>query len=174
MTNLSNAQLLAIKNWINANNTANGSGLFDQSSVNLLNAAAAGPNNVCWKSSVPTAAVGKTVDYVAVEAMTDANRTRVTTFYTMNPTSFEPRSDVRTFWENTFSGALGGQGQATRDALLALWKRTMTVGESILKTGVGSDASPATLGVTTAADGTTGYAEGPVTLQNVIESVSAA
>jgi hypothetical protein len=79
--------------------------------------------------------------------MTDANRSRITTFYTMNPVQFDPsRSDVRSYWANTFSGALGGQGQATRDALEALWRRLASRAEKALATGTGSTATPASLG----------------------------
>ena len=100
---------------------------------------------IVWRASVATSEVGKAVNYIAVEAMTDANRNRINTFYGMNPQSFEPRADVRTYWDNTFSGALGGQGQATRDALAALWRRAATRGEKIYATGTGTTASPGTL-----------------------------
>lgn len=106
----------------------------------------ASPAYVVWRRSVSTAEVGVTVNYIAVEAMTDANRARITTFYAMNPGQFEPRSDVRTFWANTFSGALGGQGQATRDALDALWRRNALLVETVFATGSGTTASPSTLG----------------------------
>ena len=105
------------------------------------------PAFVVWRSKVSTAEVGNAVNYIAVEAMTDANRGRITTFYTMNPQSFSPsRADVRSYWDNTFSGALGGQGQATRDALNALWRRNATIAEKVLASGTGTTASPATLG----------------------------
>lgn len=97
---------------------------------------------VAWRKSVQTAEVGVAVNYIAVEAMTDANRTRITTFYAMNPSQFQPRADIRTYWDNTFSGALGGQGQATRDALTALWKRTITRFEKLYATGTGTTATP--------------------------------
>ena len=101
---------------------------------------------VVWRKLVGTDEVGNAVNYVAVEAMTDANRGRITTFYTMNQVQFDPsRADIRTYWDNTFSGALGGQGQATRDALAALWRRTATNAERLLSSGAGSSASPAAL-----------------------------
>lgn len=101
---------------------------------------------VVWRSSVATAEVGRATNYVAVEAMTDANRGRINTFYLMNPVSFDPsRSDMRAYWANTFSGALGGQGQATRDALEALWRRTAKRAERLLATGTGTQVAPATL-----------------------------
>ena len=100
---------------------------------------------IVWRTRVQTAEVGSAVNYIAVEAMTDANRNRINTFYAMNPVSFEPRSDIRTYWDNTFSGALGGQGQATRDALTALWRRAATRGEKVYATGTGTTLSPGTL-----------------------------
>lgn len=115
-----------------------------------------------WKKTVPTLDVGKTINYIAVEAMTDANRNRITTFYAMNPGSFDPaRSDVRSYWDNTFSGALGGQGQASRDALMALWRRLATRAESALANtagGNGANATPAAL-----------TAEGSISLSEVAQ-----
>ena len=68
-----------------------------------------------------TEEIGKTVSYVAVAAMTTANLDRVRSFHTLNPEEFDPsRLDVRTFWADTFSGALGGEGANTRAALEAL------------------------------------------------------
>lgn len=104
------------------------------------------PAFVVWRKSVATAEVGKAVNYIAVEAMTDANRTRITTFYAMNPAQFEPRADVRSYWSNTFSGTLGGEGANTRAALEALWKRAATRGEKLYASGAGTDVSPGTLG----------------------------
>jgi hypothetical protein len=46
---------------------------------------------------------------------------------------------------DTFSGALGGQGQATRDALDALYRRTATRGERLYATGAGTTVSPGVL-----------------------------
>ena len=100
---------------------------------------------IVWKKSIPTSDVGVTVNYIAVEAMTDANRTRITTFYAMNPVSFAPRSDIRSFWANTFSGALGGEGQNTRDALEALWRRAALLVEKVFATGTGTTVAPGDL-----------------------------
>jgi len=101
---------------------------------------------IVWKSSVQTNEVGVAVNYIAVEAMTDSDRGRITTFYAMNPVSFVPRSDIVLYWNNTFSGALGGQGQATRDALQALWRRAALLAEKVFATGTGTTATPGTLG----------------------------
>lgn len=101
---------------------------------------------VVWRKSVQTLEIGLVVNYVAVAAMTTANLDRVRIFYTMNPDAFDPsRSDIRTYMADTFSGALGGQGQASRDALDAMYRRTTSHAERILSTGTGSTASPGTL-----------------------------
>jgi hypothetical protein len=113
--------------------------------ADALNADAS-PTFTVYRTTVETAEVGIAVSYVAVEAMTDANRTRVTTFYAMNPQSFDPsRQDIRTFWANTFSGTLGGAGASTRAALEALWRRKATALEKLFATGAGTDASPGLL-----------------------------
>lgn len=118
--------------------------------------APASPAWVVWRSSVPTLDIGRAVNYVAVAAMTTANLDRVRLFCEMNPSSFDPsRSDIRTFMSDTFSGALGGQGQASRDALDALYRRNATLIEKVLSSGTGSTASPATLGY----EGSIGYAD---------------
>jgi hypothetical protein len=146
---LTTAQLQALKAAIDADpvlsaqpNTNVGNSVIAQT----LNAPAL-PEFIVWRNSVTTDEVGNAVNYVAVEAMTDANRNRINTFYTMNPSSFSPvRSDVRSYWDNTFSGALGGQGAATRAALDALWRRAANGVEKILATGTGTTVSPAVLG----------------------------
>lgn len=111
-----------------------------------LNATAT-PAWIVWRRAVPTTEIGLTVNYVAVAAMTTANLDRVKTFIALNPESFDPsRNDIRTYMADTFSGALGGQGQATRDALEAMYRRSATSGEKCLSTGTGSTASPAVMG----------------------------
>jgi len=101
---------------------------------------------IVWRATVQTSEVGNAVNYISVEAMTDANRGRINTFYVMNPISFKPsRDDIRSYWSNTFSGALGGFGQATRDALEALWRRSATRGEALFATGTKTTASPGSL-----------------------------
>lgn len=103
------------------------------------------PDFVVFRASVQTAEVGRTVNYEAVGAMTTANRDRIITFYTLNPMEFPPVADVRAFWNNTFSGALAGQGAATREALEALWRRKATRIERLFATGTGSVESPGAL-----------------------------
>lgn len=111
-----------------------------------LNAPAV-PQFFVWKTLVQTGSIGKTVNYVAIAAMTTANLDRLNNFLNMNPSEFDPaRADIRTFMADTFSGSLGGQGQATRDALEDLYRRSALLIEKILATGTGSYAAPAVMG----------------------------
>ena len=103
------------------------------------------PAFIVRRSSVQTDEVGRTVSYVAVASMTSANTGRIQLFYDMNPNSFFPSADVEQFFTDTFGGALGGQGQATRDALVALWRRTATRAERVLATGTGTTNDPGRL-----------------------------
>jgi hypothetical protein len=97
------------------------------------------------RKRVNSAEIGPVLNYVAVSFLTTANRDRATTFLMLNPESFEPTADVESYWETTFGGALGGQGQATRDALVALWRRAATRGEALYATGTGTAPDPGTL-----------------------------
>jgi len=146
---LTTAQLQALKAAIDADPVLSAQPLNSDGAFFIaaeLNKEAA-PAFIVWRKSVDTAEVGNTVNYIAVEAMTDANRNRINTFYSMNPESFSPsRPDIRTYWANTFSGALGGQGATTRDALETLWRRNATRAEQILATGTGTYQSPALMG----------------------------
>ena len=101
---------------------------------------------VVYKTSETLAAIGKTINYVAFEALVTSNLEKLNTFQALNPVSITPtRLDVRTFFANVFSGALGGQGQATRDALEALWRRFATKGEKLYATGTGTTLAPGAL-----------------------------
>jgi len=143
-------QQQTLKAYIEADGTLNafplnGDGAFAISQ--LLNMQAS-PDYVVYKNEVMTDDVGEAVNYVAVEAMTTGNQDRIKTFYLMNPVSFNPsRTDIRAFWDQTFSGALGGQGANTRAALEALWRRLATRFETIYAAGSGTTANPSTLGV---------------------------
>lgn len=104
------------------------------------------PAFVVYKSNETVAAVGQAVNYVAFEALTTANLEKINTFTRLNMQTFPPsKADVRSFWANVFSGALGGQGQATRDALEALWRRVATLGEKVYATGTGTTLAPGML-----------------------------
>jgi len=162
--NLDTAQLVTLKTAINAETdqafvalrTANN----EEGMANWYNQ----PSTfTAWKPTVMTADVGAVVNYDAVGALTTANSSRVTLFYAMNPTSFDPsKADIRSFWDSTFSGALGGGGQATRDALTALWKRIALRGERIYCTGTGTDAAPGSFTLT-----------GNITAQNISDALRA-
>jgi hypothetical protein len=128
-----------------------------QSLANALNAAAS-PVYVVWKSSASTMDMAKVINYNAVAGMTTANTDRVQLFVRLNPTSFDPaRADIRQFFTDTFSGALNGQGQATRDALEAFYRRNATRTEKLFATGTGTTVAPAVLGF-----------EGSVTINELI------
>lgn len=102
---------------------------------------------IVWRKKVPSEEIGKTVNYVAVVNLTATNLARVTDFLRLNPVEFDPsRSDIRDYFSQAFGGALGGQGQATRDALEAMYRRAATRGEALYETGTGTTVSPATLG----------------------------
>lgn len=108
--------------------------------------APASPAFVCWQPSIPTAKLGTTIGSVALAAVTSANLNQLDLFLKLNPESFPPSAGIRAFFANTFGGALAGDGQATRDALEALYRLNATVAEKILATGTGSFAAPATFG----------------------------
>lgn len=101
---------------------------------------------VVYKTTESILAIGQTINYVAFEALTTANLEKINTFTRLNMQTCKPsRSDVRAFWANVFSGALGGQGQATRDALEALWRRFATNAERAFATGTGTTLAPGAL-----------------------------
>lgn len=101
------------------------------------------PAIIGWKTKVTLAQVGETFVATGLAALTSANNERLRTFAMYNPSGVSPsRVDHRTFFDEVFSVAAGA---STRAALLALWKRTITRGEQVFMTGVGSDVSPATL-----------------------------
>lgn len=130
---------------------------------------------IVFKPSCPTQNIGDVVNYVAVAALTDANVNKLNLFYTLQPQNFEPnKSDQRTYLADVFSGALGGQGQATRDALDALYRRPAWRGEKLYCTGTGTTAAPGELGpVVTNNSGTVSSPQGAVTNQNVIDALAA-
>jgi len=118
---------------------------------------------IIFKSTEMTQQIGDVINYIAVAALTTANLDRLNTFYNLNPSEFAPsRSDQRTYLADTFSGALGGQGQATRDALDALYRRAALRGEKIYCTGTGTTAAPGAPGP-----------EGSMTNQNILDALAA-
>lgn len=119
---------------------------------------------IIFKPSEPTTSIGDVINYVAVAAMTTANLERLNTFYLLQSQSFEPNhSDQRTYLADTFSGALGGQGQATRDALDALYRRPAQRGEQLYCTGTGTTVAPGELNTT---------ANGDITTDNITDALA--
>ena len=155
---LTTAQLATLKAAIVADPVLNGQPMTPDGAAFIaveLNKTAT-PDFWGYKPQINTDMIGKTVSYVAIAAMTTANLDRVNNFHILNPESFTGRDDVKTFLNDTFSGALGGAGQATRDALDLLLRRLVTRFERLYATGTGSTAAPGTVVV-----------EGPVVYQTV-------
>jgi hypothetical protein len=119
---------------------------------------------IVFKPSEATTSIGDVINYIAVAALTDANVNKLTVFYTTQPQNFEPNhSDQRQYLADVFSGALGGQGQATRDALDALYRRAALRGEKLYSTGTGTTLTPGELNAT---------AQGQITNQNIIDALA--
>lgn len=101
-------------------------------------------------SNVQTSQIGKVINYIAFESLTTANRDKLMSFISLNPSSFDgTRSDVRALLSSdtgsgVFSGALGGQGANTRAALLNIMIITANRAEKIFSTGAGTILSPST------------------------------
>lgn len=107
----------------------------------------ASPDFWVYRKGILSGEIGKIVSYVAVAAMTTGNLDRVNNFLNLNSETFDGRDDVKTFLMDTFSGALGGQGQATRDALDAMLRKLANRFERALAIGSGAQATPGTLTV---------------------------
>jgi hypothetical protein len=137
---LTTAQLATLKTWL----TNNASGLDDEAAANALNLIAAGPSNIAWKTSVTLREVGDNFNGTELAGLSSLNHTRLLTVITLSTAGINPSlADRRQFFDDIFSGA---GGATTRANLLALWKRTVTVGEKLFWTGTGTTASPAVLG----------------------------
>jgi len=148
--NLTNAQLDTLKAAINAN-TDPQFVIYRQNGQNTQMAAWYNVDStfIVFKSTEQTLQIGNVANYVAVAALTDIKKNQLTTFYVLNPSTFGPsRQDQRDYLADTFSGALGGQGQATRDALDALYRRPALKGEQLYCTGTGTTATPGALNAT--------------------------
>lgn len=103
---------------------------------------AASPTWTVWKSAVSTAEVKDSVnwtEYIGRSAGERAAFELMVSNGIINPS----RANVRQGLTDIFSGA---QGATTRNALLAISKRSATRAEKLFSTGTGSDASPATMG----------------------------
>jgi hypothetical protein len=155
---LSLSQLQSLKTTINGDPALAGQPLTSDGAFAIAAALNVDASPAFWvyRRAIPSAEIGKKVNYVAVAAMTTANLQRVSDFLRLNISEFDGRDDVKTFLSDTFSGALGGQGQATRDALDLMLRRLATRFERIYATGTGSTAAPGTL-----------VLEGPLSYQDV-------
>lgn len=151
MADLTTAQKQALKAYIVADPVLGpksyGPGSDYQFIADAMNAAQAA--FYVYKSSADTPELGQLINYVAFAAMTATNQSQWMNFLAMNPNNYDPsRTDIQGFMANTWSGALGGQGQATRDALVAYGKRQALLVEKILANisgGNGAVATPAKL-----------------------------
>jgi hypothetical protein len=160
---LTTAQLQTLKTDINTNtdpefvsyrNSGNAGAMADWYNVDST--------FIVFKPTEPTTSIGDVVSYVAVAALTDANVNKLNLFYTLQPQEFEPiRADQRQYMADVFSGALGGAGQATRDALDALYRRPALRGEKLYCTGTGTTVTPGALNAT---------AQGDITTQNIVDA----
>ena len=144
---LTPAQLTALRTSILASEFAAQCQPFGDGPTNIAAAynLPASPAFIVRRSTVQTRDIGPVLNYVALANLTTANRDRATTFVILNPDNFTPTADVEAYWADAFSGALGGQGQATRDALSALWRRNVTRFERVFAAGTGTTASPGAL-----------------------------
>jgi len=108
----------------------------------LLNLDAA-PPFIVWKSIVPIGDVGRAFDAAELAGLTAINHTRLQTLAIYLAGGVTPGlASVRAFFDDIFSGA---GGTKTRAALLVLWKRAATRGETVFATGTGTEATPGTL-----------------------------
>ena len=116
---------------------------------------------VVRRSMVMSSQIGPALNYVAVSNLTTINRDRATTFLLLNPASFSPTSDIESYWDTTFTGALGGEGANTRAALQNLWRRFATRGERLFTTGTGTTLAPGAL-----------VYEGSISIDDVVQAIN--
>lgn len=173
---LTQAQLQTLKTWINANNN----GLFDQSAVNALNVV--DPSNYwCWRTSVEKKEIVSQPSQDSTN-FTWAGNGFITRsvgelecwnqLFNSSLTCNPSLSNVRQAFQDIFSGT--GNAASNRTHLLSVSRRNATVGEklfAVVATGPGNGAQAR--GSTGNPDAFGPGAEGPVTLQNVIDSESA-
>jgi hypothetical protein len=147
MMALTTAQLATLKAAILADptlsaypNTSDGN--FDMAAQKLN--VVATPAFIVWKGNVSMLSTGQAFNGTEWAGMTSANHTRLQTVAQYLTGGYNAAlADIRAMFNDIWGGAGGAN---TRAALLALWKRSALLGEKILATGTGSDASPATLG----------------------------
>ena len=94
---------------------------------------------VVWKSRVTIEQTGQAFNGAEWAGMTSANHTRLQTVAQYLSAYNAGVADIRTMFNDIWSGAGGAN---TRAALLALWKRFATKAERLYATGTGTDATP--------------------------------
>ena len=165
-------QLTAIKTYVEANHSVNGSGVYDQSTADAMNALASVPLPFwVWKSNANPEDTGMAVDLSEVGGLTTANSSRLQVSFQIRPNGFTPsKQSDRALFGSVFSAA---GGVITRTAIIALFQRKATIAEKVLATGVGTQA----VGLNTDGSNTSGSpailgdsAEGEITLPNLIEA----
>tara|TARA_R110000868_G_scaffold269699_1_gene529103 strand:- start:345 stop:827 length:483 start_codon:yes stop_codon:yes gene_type:complete len=136
-------------------NTSDGNSDMCSQKLNVL----ATPAFIVWRGNVTISETGQSFNGTELSGMTTGNQTRLQTIAQYLAAGYNAaKSDVRAMFNDIWSGA---GGVTTRANLLVLWKRSATLGEKILATGTGSDASPAALGF-----------EGDLSYQDVTEARS--
>lgn len=178
---LTTSQLQTLKAWV----IANAGSVYDQAAANALNAAAS-PDYWMWRTAVEKKEIVEKVSQVATSFAWAGNgfisrsagelecwNQLFNSILKCNPSL----PNVRQAFADIFSGT--GNAAANRTHLLAVSRRKATAGEklfAVVATGPGNDGG--TRGTTTnpdnfgpAKNGT--FAEGPITLQDVIDSASA-
>ena len=172
---LSTAQLQTLKTWV----VNNANSVFDQSTVNTLNAVAS-PDYWMWRTAVEKKEIVEAVSQDGTSFTWAGNgfisRTAgelecwaqlFNSTLRCNPSL----TNVRQAFADVFSGV--GNAAANRTHLLAVARRKATVVEKLLAvvaTGPGNDGG--TRGTTTNPDAFGAGAEGPVTLQNLIDAAN--
>lgn len=114
---------------------------------------------VVWKASVSITDTGKAFNGTEWAGMTSANHTRLQTVAQYLQSYNPGLADIRTMFNDIWSGA---GGTNTRAALLALWKRFALRGERVYSTGTGTDATPGLL-----------VFEGLISAQNISDALRA-
>lgn len=169
---LNTTQLQTLKAWI----VANAGSVFDQSTADTLNAQAS-PDFWLFRTSVPTDKARESVDWDEVLTGSPLSQLKQWAFDTLLANGdFNPSlENERVGFTTIFSGAAYAN---TRTNLLNASTRLATLGEKVLSI-VGTDPGggdgsaqneSAVLGSFVGEDGNLVYAEGKITLQNVIDS----
>lgn len=154
---LTQAQLSALKNDINANFLAQWNAQQIDTIVAAYNANAS-PAFTVWKTAVSAMEYRDAITWTEFTGRTAGERDMFS-FLTGNGTMALEcyKINVRQAVQDAFSGA---SGVNSRTALVALCKRPASRFEKLYTTGTGSDASPGQLG-----------AEGPVSTSDIIAAM---